>query len=100
MTPPGLVWDLGGGKVGGLLHRVRLAAENNRLKQEVELLREGMRLKDARMARIHPRHRPHYRPIERMAILELKAVRGWTIAQTSREFLVEPATGSAPGADR
>jgi len=44
------------------------------------------------MARIHPRHRPHYRPIERMAILELQAARGWNTAQTARQFLVEPAT--------
>jgi len=72
--------------------RVRLTAENDRLRQEVELLRQELRIRDARMARIHPRRRPHYRPIERMAILELKAAHGWTVAQTARQFLVEPAT--------
>ena len=30
--------------------RVRLTAENDRLNQEVQLLREGIRIKDARMA--------------------------------------------------
>ena len=40
--------------------RVRLAAENERLKQETELLREEIRIKDARMARIGPHRRPYY----------------------------------------
>ena len=40
--------------------RVRLTADNDQLKQEVQLLREELRIKDARTARIHPRHRPQY----------------------------------------
>ena len=47
--------------------RVRLAADNDRLKTEVALLREELRIKDARMAHIQPRERPHYPPTERMA---------------------------------
>ena len=50
------------------------------------------RIKDARMAKIDPRRRPYYRPTERMAILELKAVWAWSLAQTAKAFLVEPAT--------
>jgi putative transposase len=70
-----------------------LAAENDRLKQETELLREEIRIKDARMARIGPRRRPCYPPpTERMAILELKAARAWSLTQTAKTFLVEPAT--------
>jgi len=42
--------------------RVRLAADNDRLTTEVALLREELRIKDARMARIPARHRPHYPP--------------------------------------
>ena len=53
--------------------RVRLAAENDRLHQECALLREELRLKDARMAQIVPQRRPHYGPVERMAILELRS---------------------------
>lgn len=53
--------------------RLRLRAENDRLRQEIALLREEIRIKDARMARIDPRRRPHYPPISRMAILELRA---------------------------
>jgi transposase InsO family protein len=74
------------------LRRVRLAAECERLRSEVALLREELRIKDARVARIPPRSRPHYPPAERLAILALRAARGWNLAQTAARFLVEPAT--------
>ncbi|MBI2378610.1 MAG: hypothetical protein HYV07_31715 [Deltaproteobacteria bacterium] len=60
-------------------------------KAEVALLREEVRLKDARLARLDVRKRPHYKPAERLAILELPAARGWSLAETSRHLLVEPA---------
>ncbi len=44
------------------------------------------------MAMIGAHRRPHYRPIERMAILELKAARGWSQTETARRFLVKPTT--------
>ena len=44
------------------------------------------------MARIDPRRRPHYCPTDRMAILELKAARGWSQAGTARALLVQPLT--------
>ncbi|MEA3225872.1 MAG: hypothetical protein U9Q07_07960, partial [Planctomycetota bacterium] len=72
--------------------RVRLTAENDQLKQEIQLLREGLRIKNARMARINPHRRPYYLPTERMSILELKAARAWSRAQTAKAFLVETAT--------
>jgi transposase InsO family protein len=72
--------------------RVRLAGDNDRLKTEVALLREELRIKDARMAHIPPRQRPHYPPTERMAILELKAARNWSAARTAERFLLTPAT--------
>ena len=72
--------------------RVRLAAKCDRLQQEAELLGEEIRIKDARMARLDAHRRPYYAPTERMATLELKAARGWSIAQTAKAFLVRPAT--------
>jgi Integrase core domain/Helix-turn-helix domain len=63
-----------------------------RLEQEVLHLREELRIKDARMAHLPPHRRPHYPPVERMAILELRAARGWSLAQTARTFLVTEAT--------
>jgi putative transposase len=72
--------------------RVQLASENERLNAELGLLREELRIKDARLARIPARNRPHYPPTERMAILALKAARGWNNEQIATRFLVTAAT--------
>jgi transposase InsO family protein len=72
--------------------RVRLKAQNDRLQQEVALLTEEIRIKDARMKRVDPQKRPHYVPTERMAILELRAARAWSGQQTADAFLVTAAT--------
>ena len=44
------------------------------------------------MEQIEPHHRPYYPPTERLAILELRAARSWSLAQTARTFLVSPLT--------
>jgi len=72
--------------------RVRLKAENDRLLQENASLREEMRIKDVRMAQISPHRQPHYPPTERMAILELRAARGWSLQQTADMFLLTAPT--------
>lgn len=43
--------------------------------REIALLKEEMRLKDARFSRVPSHRRPYYRPIERLQILKLKAAR-------------------------
>ena len=78
--------------VNSPIARVRLASENERLTAELALLREELRIKDSRLARIPARQRPQYPPTERLAILALKAARGWNAAQTARHFLLSPAT--------
>jgi putative transposase len=75
--------------------RMRLNAENERLREEINLLREEVRIKDARMKRIPAPRRPHYLPTERMGILELRAARGWSLVQTARVFLLTADTVSA-----
>ena len=75
--------------------RLRAQADNDRLRREVALLREELRIKDARMERLTAQRRPHYPPIERLAILELRAARGWSLAQTARHLLVTPLTVAA-----
>ena len=75
--------------------RVRLKAETDRLRQEVALLAEEIRIKDARMQRIDSHKRPHYPPTERMAILELRAARGWSQQQTADAFHLTAATISS-----
>ena len=70
----------------------RHASEMDHLTNEVALLQEELRIKDARLAKIDPRRRPHYPATERMAILELKAARGWSLAQAARTFFIESDT--------
>jgi len=78
--------------VNNINARIRLKAENNRLREEIALLIEEARIKDSRMDRIPALRRPHYPPIERMAILELRAARGWSASQTANRLLITPAT--------
>ena len=75
--------------------RVRLSAENDQLQEECALLREELRVMDTRIAQIAPQRQPHYGPHERMAIVELRAARGWSLKQTADTFLVTPATIAA-----
>jgi len=72
--------------------RTRLQATSDRLQRQVALLLEELRIKDARMERLPAQRRPHYPAIERLAILELRAARGWSQAETARRLLVTPLT--------
>lgn len=71
---------------------IRLQAEVDRLRQEIALLKEELRIKNVRMDLVPAHRRPHYPPVERLAILELRAARGWNTAQTAERFLVSPLT--------
>ncbi len=73
----------------------RRFAEFGRLRQEIHLLKEELRLKDARMLRVPGRRRPYYKPVERLSILELRAVRGWSLDQTAERMLVTANTLSS-----
>ncbi len=73
----------------------RVVAETERLRYEIELWREELRLKDARMARVPSHRRPHYSPTERLSILQLRAARGWNMAETAEGFLLSPTTISS-----
>ncbi len=73
-------------------HRARTHSKLDRLRQEFNLLREELRLKDARMARIPGHRRPYYQPTERLAILELRAARVWSLEQTAERMLVTCTT--------
>jgi len=46
---------------------IRLKGKLNRVENEISLLKEEIRIKDARFMRIKPRSRPHYSPLERSA---------------------------------
>jgi len=66
--------------------------EIERPQHEIALLRDEIRIKDQRMRRIAAERRPHYQPIERLEILELRAVCGWSLRQAADAFLLSPAT--------
>ena len=70
----------------------KAAARTAALESELAQLREELRIKDARMLRLDPRKRPHFTGEERLAILVLRAARGWTTAETARRFLLTAAT--------
>ncbi len=82
-----------GWAINSPLERVRLKSDLERAVNETKLLRDEIRIKDARMNKVPAPRRPHYSPTERMSILELRSARGWSAAQTARIFLVEAETG-------
>ncbi|PHS06129.1 MAG: hypothetical protein COA78_14660 [Blastopirellula sp.] len=71
---------------------VTSTAHIQRLETEVTLLREELRILGAQMKRVPSQRRPQYPPVERMAILELRAMRGWNQAETARHFFISDDT--------
>ena len=67
-------------------------AEVDRLGTEIALLKEELAIKDARFLKVPARRRPHYGPVQRMRILQLKAARGWSKAQTADRFAMTEET--------
>ena len=93
--PPSLRFIPEVGQTNCSNQRVRLKAELDRAREQIALQEEEIRIKDARMACIPPNRRPTYPPTERMAILELKAARGWSLKQTASTFQITAATISS-----
>ena len=67
-------------------------ARIHQLESEVAMLREELGILDARIKRVPPHRRPQYTTVERMAILQLRAMRGWNKAETGRHFHVSDDT--------
>ena len=67
-------------------------ARIHQLESEVAMLREERRINGDRMRRIAPYRRPQFTAVERMAILQLRAIRGWNKAETGRHFFVSDDT--------
>ena len=55
---------------GGL----RLRVENDRLQAEINLLRQELAIKDARITQLDPKKQSHYLPGERLAMLLIRAI--------------------------
>ena len=73
-------------------HHAREHAEHERLRLDSDSDREVLSLVRARFGRLDPRKRTHYTKAERLRILELKALNGWTIDQTAARVLVDAKT--------
>ena len=71
---------------------IHLQARIDRRDREIAMLQEELRIKNARMERVPPHRRPHHNPLERMAILELRAARGWSARQAADRFHVTATT--------
>jgi transposase InsO family protein len=67
-------------------------AELERAQHEIALLREELNLKDSRWIRLSPRRRPHYTPVQRMRILQLKAARNWSCEQAAEALMIDEQT--------
>jgi hypothetical protein len=72
----------------GDVHEARI----QRLESKVTILCEELRINGARMQRVVAHRRPQSRPVERMAILQLWAMRGWSKTETARHFSVSDDT--------
>ena len=81
-----------GGAANSVNARVRLKARAQELEEQISRLEEQIRIKDARMRSIPAHRRPHCSPVDRIAILQLRAACGWSRKQTADAFLVTAAT--------
>jgi len=77
---------------GRATRRYSLQARLEQAESEIALLREELAIKDGRWQRAKTRRRPHYTPLQRMRILQLRAARGWNLEKTARVFLVDLQT--------
>ena len=69
-----------------------LRADLERATHEIALLKEELALKDARWSRLSARRRPHYMPVERMRILQLKAARRWSSEEAADTMMLDDQT--------
>jgi len=58
----------------------------------IELLRRELHILRAQRQSMPPHRRPDYLAEQRLAILQLKRLRGWTIGKTAQRFIVHPNT--------
>ncbi len=74
---------------------VRMRAEAERVTTLAAQQVEELFLLRTRFERVPPKSRPHFSPPERLRVLQLKAARGWSAAETARRLLLAPSTVAA-----
>jgi transposase InsO family protein len=71
---------------------VRLLVQRDQAFTEVDLLRRDVEVFRAQRERLPPHRRPDYQPEQRLAILQLRRLRGWSIRKTAKHFVVHRNT--------
>jgi len=71
---------------------VRLLVQRDQAFTEVDLLRRDVEVFRAQREGLPPYRRPDYQPEQRLAILQLRRLRGWSIKKTAKHFVVHRNT--------
>ena len=71
---------------------LRLVVQRDQAVSEVDLLRRELDVFGAQRESLPPHRRPDYRPEQRLAILQLRRLRGWSIKKTAEHFVLHRNT--------
>jgi len=71
---------------------VRLLVQRDQVVSEGDLLRREAEIFRAQREGLPPHRRPDYRPEQRLAIRQLRRLRGWSIKKTAKHFVLHRNT--------
>jgi transposase-like protein len=71
---------------------LRLLVQRDQEATEGDLLRRELEIFRAQRESLAPHRRPDYAPAQRLAILQLRRLRGWSIKKTAERFVVHCST--------
>lgn len=71
---------------------LRMLMQRDHAISELQLLRRELAILRAQRQAMPPHRRPDYEPRQRLAILQLHRLRGWSINQTARRLVLHPNT--------
>jgi hypothetical protein len=70
----------------------KLLVQRDHALNQVELLRRELAIMRAQREQIPAHRRPDYAPEQRLAILQLRRLRGWGVERTAKRFVLHPNT--------
>jgi transposase-like protein len=71
---------------------LRLLVQRDQEGTEGDLLRRELAIFRAQRESLPPHRRPDYRPEQRLAILQLRRLRGWSVKKTAKHFVLHRNT--------
>ena len=71
---------------------LRLLVQRDQAISETDLLRRELEIFRVQREGLPPHQRPNYRPEQRLAILQLRRLRGWSIKKIAQRLVVHPNT--------